>query len=148
MIYDLIIVGGGPGGSTAAKIAAEGGAKVLLLEAEERGRYKCCAGGIPERNKDFSPIPNSVGERMISGGVLVTPKGGNMELNVADEKGYCMFRTDFDQSLLDLAHDAGVEIIYESRVKEQNIVFRNQKLANYLGIKYGNILIQISLVTG
>jgi len=27
--YDLIIIGGGPGGSTAAKVAAEFGAKVL-----------------------------------------------------------------------------------------------------------------------
>jgi len=43
MTYDLIIIGGGPGGATAAKIAAESKANVLLLEAEEEGRYKCCA---------------------------------------------------------------------------------------------------------
>ncbi|MCH8272413.1 MAG: FAD-dependent oxidoreductase, partial [Candidatus Marinimicrobia bacterium] len=30
--YDLIVVGGGPAGSTAAKFAAEGGASVLMLE--------------------------------------------------------------------------------------------------------------------
>jgi ribulose 1,5-bisphosphate synthetase/thiazole synthase len=40
MVYDLIVIGGGPGGSTAAKTAAEGGTNVLLLEAAEEGRYK------------------------------------------------------------------------------------------------------------
>ena len=58
MKYDLIIVGGGPGGSTAAKITAEYGAKVLICEAEQKGRYKCCAGGIPLKNEMFSPIPS------------------------------------------------------------------------------------------
>ena len=69
MTYDLIIVGGGPGGATAAKIVAESGLKVLLLESGEEGRYKCCAGGIPLRCENFSPIPHGVNERVITGGV-------------------------------------------------------------------------------
>jgi len=50
MVHDLIIIGGGPGGATVAKTAAERGVDVLLLEAAEEGRYKCCAGGIPVSN--------------------------------------------------------------------------------------------------
>ena len=34
--YDLIVVGGGPGGSAAAKEAADNGLKVIILE---RGRF-------------------------------------------------------------------------------------------------------------
>ncbi len=47
-IFDVIIVGAGPGGATTAWKAAEGGAKVLLLErAPQLPRYKPCGGGIP-----------------------------------------------------------------------------------------------------
>ena len=123
MTYDLIIVGGGPGGSTAAKIAAESGAKVLMLEAAEEGRYKCCAGGIPLSNEEFSPIPKGVNDREITGGVLFTPTKGVMEFETTDErdKGYCMFRTDFDKYLVDLAHDAGTQVEYKFRVKDIKI---------------------------
>ncbi|MFX0033118.1 MAG: FAD-dependent oxidoreductase, partial [Candidatus Hermodarchaeota archaeon] len=66
MVYDLIIIGAGPGGATAAKIAAEKGANVLLLEAAKERRYKCCAGGIPVSNEVFSEIPHGVGDREIT----------------------------------------------------------------------------------
>jgi geranylgeranyl reductase family protein len=123
MIYDLIIVGGGPGGATAAKIAAEKGSSVLLLEAGQEGRYKCCAGGIPVTNEDFSPIPEGVGERKITGGVIVTPVKGPMEFEtiLEKDKGYCMFRTDFDNFLLNIAHDAGAQLMYNFRIKKVEI---------------------------
>ncbi|MFW9873314.1 MAG: FAD-dependent oxidoreductase [Candidatus Thorarchaeota archaeon] len=119
MIYDLIIVGGGPGGSTAAKIAAERGLNVLLLEADQERRYKCCAGGIPVTNEEFAPIPKGVDEREITGGVIVTPKNGPMEFETTKErdKGYCMFRTDFDEYLMNIACDAGAQVIYRFRAK-------------------------------
>jgi len=118
-MYDLIIIGGGPAGSTAAKITAESNAKVLLLEAAEEGRYKCCAGGIPIRNEEFTSIPRGVGDREITGGVLFTPKSGPMEFEASgkNNKGFCMFRTDFDKHLVDIAQDAGAQIKYKFRVK-------------------------------
>lgn len=123
MKYDLVIVGGGPGGATAAKIAAENGVKVLLIEAAEESRYKCCAGGIPVRNEEFTQIPRGVGDREITGGVLFTPKSGPMEFEASgkNNKGYCMFRTDFDKYLLDLSQDAGAQVIYNTRVKRIEI---------------------------
>ncbi len=135
MKYDLIIIGGGPGGATAAKIAAKNNVNVLLLEANEEGRYKCCAGGIPIRNEEFTPIPKGVGDREITGGVLFTPQSGAMEFEASgkNNKGYCMFRTDFDKFLLDNARDAGAQVIYESRVKRIEIV--NNKVVKILGPK-------------
>jgi geranylgeranyl reductase family protein len=123
MSFNLIIIGGGPAGATAAQIAAKGGAKVLLLEAAEEGRYKCCAGGIPVSNEEFSPIPHNIREREITGGVLVTPKNGVMEFEAIGEKnrGYCMFRTDFDKFLIDLARDAGAQIEYNYYAKKIEI---------------------------
>lgn len=47
-LYDVIVVGAGPGGATCAWKAAEQGLKVLLLDrAPSLPRYKPCGGGIP-----------------------------------------------------------------------------------------------------
>ncbi|MGC4046033.1 MAG: FAD-dependent monooxygenase [Armatimonas sp.] len=46
--FDVIVVGGGPGGATCAWKSAEAGLKVLLLDrAASFPRYKPCGGGIP-----------------------------------------------------------------------------------------------------
>lgn len=123
MVYDLIVIGGGPGGATAAKAAAERGLDVLLLEAGKERRYKCCAGGIPVTNEEFTSIPRGVGEREITGGVIVTPKKGPMKFDTKAEKdkGFCMFRTDFDNYLINKAQDVGSDVIYEFRAKKIEI---------------------------
>lgn len=135
MKFDLIVIGGGPGGATAAQIAAESKANVLVLEAAEEGRYKCCAGGIPVRNEEFTPIPSGIGDREITGGVLFTPKTGPMEFEASgkNNKGFCMFRTDFDKYLLDLSQNAGAQVMYESRVKR--IELSKEKAVTIVGSK-------------
>ncbi|MFC5500979.1 geranylgeranyl reductase family protein [Lysinimonas soli] len=45
-IWDVIVVGAGPAGSTAARIAAQAGARVLILDRARFPRYKTCGGGI------------------------------------------------------------------------------------------------------
>jgi len=42
----VIVVGAGPAGSSAARVAAEAGARVLLLDRARFPRYKTCGGGI------------------------------------------------------------------------------------------------------
>ena len=43
-MYDVIVVGAGPAGSTAAKILSEKGHSVLLIEKFKIPRYKSCSG--------------------------------------------------------------------------------------------------------
>ena len=38
--YDLIVIGGGPAGSTVATLVAEQGHRVLLLEREAEPKFK------------------------------------------------------------------------------------------------------------
>ncbi len=42
--FDVIIIGSGPAGSSAAKSLTEKGIKTLILEKEKLPRYKCCSG--------------------------------------------------------------------------------------------------------
>ena len=42
--YDVVVVGAGPGGTTAGKLCAEAGLKTLLIEKERLPRYKACGG--------------------------------------------------------------------------------------------------------
>ena len=46
ILYDVIVVGGGPGGSTAASFLAAKGRKVLLLDKERMPRDKTCGDAI------------------------------------------------------------------------------------------------------
>lgn len=45
-VWDVIVIGAGPAGSTAARIAASRGARVLILEKAGLPRYKTCGGGL------------------------------------------------------------------------------------------------------
>jgi geranylgeranyl reductase family protein len=51
--WDVIVVGAGPAGSSAARTAAEGGARVLILDRAEFPRYKTCGGGLIGASRAF-----------------------------------------------------------------------------------------------
>lgn len=53
--YDVIVVGAGPAGSTAARFVAEAGGKVLLLDRAKFPRDKPCGGGVTHRASRLMP---------------------------------------------------------------------------------------------
>ena len=78
MIYDILIVGGGPAGMTAALYGARAGKSVLLLEAE------ACGGQILESQKieNYPALPDVDGYTFAEG-----LKGQILSLGVAIENG-------------------------------------------------------------
>lgn len=50
--HDAIVIGAGPAGSTAARLLARGGARVLLLDKARFPRDKPCGGGVTFRADD------------------------------------------------------------------------------------------------
>src|SRR5215470_14346977 len=45
-LWDVAVVGAGPAGLAAARVAAEAGARTVVLERAEHPRYKTCGGGL------------------------------------------------------------------------------------------------------
>jgi len=60
MKYDVVVVGAGPAGSTAAKFLSEKGISVLLVDKSKFPRDKSCGGGMPIRVlKEYKYIEES-----------------------------------------------------------------------------------------
>ena len=77
--YDVIVVGAGPSGSTAANVCAKAGLDVLLLDKAVFPRVKPCGGGLSIRTLRLlriigADLPASLIERQILGLKLVGPK--------------------------------------------------------------------------
>jgi len=56
-LYDVAVVGAGPGGSTCAWRLAKAGIKVALIDKASFPRQKACGGGLPERIFRHGELP-------------------------------------------------------------------------------------------
>ena len=74
MIYDVVVVGAGPAGSTVAKILAERGFKVLVLEKYTLDKEKPCAGAVTNRVVEHFRIPEKAFSQKCTGIFLCSPK--------------------------------------------------------------------------
>ncbi|MEW5937773.1 MAG: NAD(P)/FAD-dependent oxidoreductase [Candidatus Thermoplasmatota archaeon] len=114
--YDVIVIGAGPGGSTAARYAALHGAHVLMIEKrQEIGSPVRCGEGIAKRWLDRIGIEPSGRwiAKEVDGARIVSPGGYEIivdESRAGNECGYVIHRDLFDQHLALEAARRGVEI--------------------------------------
>jgi geranylgeranyl reductase family protein len=123
MKYDVIVVGAGPAGSTAAKNLAERGVKVLLVDKEKFPRDKPCGGGLPTRVwKRFPYVIDLIDS--ISYGSITYSSSLKYKLKVQRDKPLIatVIRKNFDYKLAELAVTKGADFIYGKPVSTVEIL--------------------------
>ncbi len=106
-VFDVVVVGGGPAGATAAHDAARRGLSVMLLD--RGGRIKPCGGAIPPRlMRDFD-IPESLLVARARCARMISPSNRRVDMPI--EGGYVglVDREQFDEWLRERAAGAGAQ---------------------------------------
>ncbi len=118
-MHDVIVIGAGPGGATAARYLSKMGFDICLIDKDEFPRDKPCGGGFSRGIVDDFPYLKSRAKDFLKGiarvGVVHSPNRqiileGKVDMAVA-------LRTEFDNVLFEEAVDAGSLPLTGTRAK-------------------------------
>jgi flavin-dependent dehydrogenase len=139
--FDVVVIGGGPGGSATAGLLAMRGHRVLVIEREKFPRYhigeSLITGSIPTLEElGVWPRLDRMGYVRKYGGTLRWGKNqGAWDFRFTEasnyEHAYQVRRADFDAVLLGRARELGAEVMEEATVKEP--LFEGERA---VGVRY------------
>ncbi len=113
-MWDVIIVGAGPAGSSAAYRLARKGRRVLVLEKSRMPRAKPCGGAVSAQAASY--LEFAIPEELIdshSFGVRVHFDRWDVEVKLPDRAAVLVTRSKFDHFLLQQALEAGARARFE-----------------------------------
>jgi flavin-dependent dehydrogenase len=109
--YDVLIVGAGPAGSTAARLLATGGARVCLVDKARFPRPKPCGGALSPRTLRYLPSGvDRVVRARVRRAVFTFRSGKPFEIASSAPMGYMVCREEFDAWLRAGAEEAGASV--------------------------------------
>ena len=124
--WDVIVIGGGPAGSTTARYLAEGGADVLVVDGRNPiGTPLQCGELVPtnEEMKRLCPKVPDIDDLLRTPEYAISRKTSEMHLVPPSGKplryqfeGYMLNRVAHDEALVDLAKSKGAKYLVNSRV--------------------------------
>ncbi|MFW9937328.1 MAG: geranylgeranyl reductase family protein [Candidatus Thorarchaeota archaeon] len=135
--FDIIVIGAGTGGTTAARFATKNGLNVCLIDSKPRDKIgeKICGDAVGNEIFDFLGINHPKDKELscyIKGAKLYSP---NLKkcINLIDPKqaGYIVNRLEFGQRLLDEALDAGITQFLE-KTMALDLLYENNQI---VGVK-------------
>ena len=144
---DVLVIGAGPAGSSAAKHAALNGADVLMIEKKsEIGAPKRCAEGVSKDGLlELGVEPSSRWiTSEISGVRLVSPNGTDVWLTEdtvkLPEMGYVVERKVFDKHMAMDAARAGADIMIKTLAKglerkDGHVIVKAERMGEEIDIK-------------
>lgn len=114
-MFDIIVIGAGPTGSTAAKTLAHKGYKVLLVEKFKMPRYKSCSGQLIKKSMDLVqayfgvsvPASTMCVPSENRGMIFTDDKGKSFRF---EQDGLNVWRSSFDKWLADKAAQSGADV--------------------------------------
>jgi geranylgeranyl reductase family protein len=135
-LYDIIIIGAGVAGSTAAYELASAGFKVLVLEKEKLPRYKTCGGGVVRRVVKLLPFEiEQVAERKLHRADIYDHEN-ELCFRVKREEPivYMMMRDSFDLFILKRAVEKGTAV--KDECEATNILVSGKEVTIQAGQDY------------
>lgn len=108
-MFDVVVVGGGPSGATAAEDLARSGKKVAMIDRE--GRVKPCGGAIPPRAIEDFLIPEEQLVAKVNTARMISPTGRRVDIPIENGFVGMVDRKDFDPFLRDRAKNAGAHCV-------------------------------------
>jgi flavin-dependent dehydrogenase len=115
--FDVIVIGAGPAGATAAFELAKAGVRTLLIEKQRLPRHKTCGGGLTHKVAkalavDISPVV----ERTITSFILTYKMGQPRVIHSPEPLVYMVRRSEFDDLLTMTAANAGAQLMEDTKV--------------------------------
>ena len=114
-LFDVVVIGAGPTGATAAKILAETGLKVLVVERMKLPRYKSCSGMLIKKSIDLvkrffgKDIPDSIKCTPFNNKGMFFHSASGKEYTF-EQNALNVWRNSFDYWLITQAFSSGAEL--------------------------------------